>query len=88
FIMQSSASSHVGRVARTARSSATGLYVSLYYLGGASGASLLVIPWKFGGWKALVSAMLLVQFVSFVLVRRFFIHKRRNTGGIQGIVLD
>ena len=41
FIAQSAASSHIGAVARTARSSAAGLYVFFYYLGGSAGATVL-----------------------------------------------
>jgi len=72
FIIQASASSHVGHAAEGARSAATGLYVAFYYLGGSAGATALAVPWALGGWKALVAAMILVQCISFVFVWRYF----------------
>ena len=72
FIMQSAASSHVAQSAKEARSAATGLYVSFYYFGGSVGATLLAVPWKLGGWSAIIAAMIAVQCVSLAAVRRFF----------------
>jgi len=88
FIMQAAASSHTGKTAKSARSSATGLYVSFYYLGGAAGASFLILPWKLWGWTGLVCSMLLVQLISLIVVRLFFIHKRGSRESADSIVLD
>lgn len=63
FAAQASASSHVGRVAREARSAASGLYVSCYYLGGCFGAIALAIPWRHAGWIGVVISILLMQCV-------------------------
>ncbi len=72
FIIQSTASSHAGHAAEGARSAATGLYVAFYYLGGSAGATALVVPWTYGGWRALIASMIIVQLVSLILVRRYF----------------
>ncbi len=63
FVAQATASSHVGKVVREARSAASGLYVSLYYLGGCVGAAALAIPWHAGGWPAIVWCVLAAQVV-------------------------
>ncbi len=72
FIIQSSASGHVGHVSEGARSAATGLYVAFYYLGGSAGATALIFPWDLGGWKAIITAMILVQCISFIFVLKYF----------------
>ena len=41
FVAQTSASGHIGRAAHEARSAASGVYVSCYYLGGSVGATAL-----------------------------------------------
>jgi predicted MFS family arabinose efflux permease len=61
FISQSAAASQVGKVAGRARSSAAGLYVGVYYLGGGCGSLLPGVLWKPGGWAACVGLLLLVQ---------------------------
>ena len=61
FISQAAASSQVGKVAGKARSSAAGLYVGLYYLGGGCGSVLPGFLWKQAGWAGCVGLLLLVQ---------------------------
>lgn len=87
FMMQSAASSHVAQSAQGARSAATGLYVAFYYLGGSLGATALVIPWKLGGWSAIIAAMILVQGISLVAVQRCFADKPVRKGSAP-VVLD
>lgn len=55
FICQSAASSQVGKVAGKARSSAAGLYVALYYLGGCTGSIVPGLLWKWAGWSGCVA---------------------------------
>jgi len=88
FIIQASSSSHVGQVAGEYKSAATGLYVAFYYLGGAAGATALFIPWKLGGWPALVGAMIFVQCISFTAVWRYFRHTGMRTGQIDCLPPD
>jgi predicted MFS family arabinose efflux permease len=72
FIMQASASSHVGKVAVGNLSAATGLYVSFYYLGGSAGATVLALPWNLGGWPALAGTLLAAQLISLPVIWRYF----------------
>jgi MFS transporter, YNFM family, putative membrane transport protein len=64
FIAQSAASSHVGVAANEARSSAAGLYVCFYYLGGSAGATILGWLWKLDGWSACVVCVTVMQAIS------------------------
>jgi YNFM family putative membrane transporter len=54
FISQAAATVQTGRIAGRARSSAAGLYVTLYYLGGSLGAIVPAWFWTHGGWIACV----------------------------------
>jgi MFS family permease len=55
FVSQSSATVLTGRVAGRARSSAAGLYVTFYYLGGSVGTTLPAWFWLNGGWPGCVA---------------------------------
>lgn len=68
FACQAAASSHVGRAAGHARSSAAGLYVSLYYLGGAVGSVAPGLLWNQAGWGGCVAFVVVVQGVTTLLV--------------------
>lgn len=61
FVSQVAGSSHVGYVATKARSSASGLYVMCYYLGGSFGGVVPGIAWARGGWPACVALIVVVQ---------------------------
>ncbi len=61
FIAQSMATSQVPVFARQARSSAVGLYVMCYYLGGSLGAFAPSAVWARAGWPGCVAVVLLVQ---------------------------
>lgn len=60
FICQSATASHMGIVAGKARASASGLYASFYYAGGAAGAFIPGLFWKLGGWPATVGFIVVV----------------------------
>jgi len=64
FACQAAASSQVGKAAGTARSSAAGLYVGFYYLGGCCGSILPGLFWKQAGWTGCVALMVLTQGVT------------------------
>ena len=72
FVMQTSASSYIGRAAQGARSAASGLYVAFYYLGGSAGATALVVPWRLGGWPAVIGTIVLVQCITLAVAWRYF----------------
>ena len=64
LICQTVSTGYVTITAKTGRSSAVGLYVSSFYIGGSFGAAGGGIAWTFGGWgacAAMVSVMLLVM---------------------------
>ncbi|MGN6507094.1 MAG: MFS transporter [Tepidisphaeraceae bacterium] len=58
FICQAAASSFMGLSAGRARASASGLYATFYYLGGAAGAFAPGLFWRFGGWPITVAFLL------------------------------
>jgi predicted MFS family arabinose efflux permease len=70
FTSQAGASSYVGTVAGQARSSAAGLYVALYYLGGCAGSVLPGIFWKEAGWLGCVALMVCMQAVIALIASR------------------
>jgi predicted MFS family arabinose efflux permease len=84
FIMQSAVSSHVGKAAQEARSSAAGLYVCFYYLGGSAGATLLGWLWKWDGWKACVLCVVTIQLISAAVALRFFLPADQTPVGKKG----
>jgi len=62
FICQSASTSHLRHVSPAAtRSSAAGLYVSFYYIGGSLGGELPGLAWGWGGWRACVAMVVVAQ---------------------------
>jgi MFS transporter, YNFM family, putative membrane transport protein len=72
FACQAAASSYVGKAAGKARSSAAGLYVSLYYLGGGAGSIIPGFFWEKTGWIGCVVLILCLQAVILLIGRRFW----------------
>ncbi|MFZ2447077.1 MAG: MFS transporter [Syntrophobacteraceae bacterium] len=72
FICQSAASSNVGKAAQSARSSAAGLYVSLYYLGGCMGSILPGFFWQQTGWPGCVAIIIGMQLITALIAFRFW----------------
>ena len=72
FICQSAASSNVGRAAKEARSSAAGLYVALYYLGGCAGSVFPGFFWEQTGWPGCVVIIVCVQVITAMLANRLW----------------
>lgn len=70
FASQAGASSYVGEVAGQARSSAAGLYVALYYLGGCAGSVLPGLFWKEAGWLGCVGLVFCMQAVIALIASR------------------
>jgi MFS family permease len=67
FVSQSSATVLTGRVATRARSSAAGLYVTFYYLGGSLGTALPAWFWLHGGWPGCVGLFGIMCLVTLAL---------------------
>ncbi len=72
FICQAASTSYVALTARQARSSAVGLYVTFYYLGGSIGGVIAGLAWVVAGWPGCVSVGLLVLAAVATLVWRFW----------------
>jgi predicted MFS family arabinose efflux permease len=61
FVCQSAANSYVASSAGRGRSSAAGLYVAVYYLGGTVGATAPGLAYRSGGWTLCVALIVVVQ---------------------------
>jgi len=69
FVAQAAATVQTGAIAGRARSSAAGLYVAFYYLGGSIGAALTGLFWRWKGWPGCVVLMGGVSLASLWLAR-------------------
>jgi YNFM family putative membrane transporter len=67
FIFQSVGTVQTGIAADRARSSAAGLYVTFYYIGGGLGATVTGWAWVAGGWPACVFLLMGVAALAMVL---------------------
>lgn len=67
FIYQAVATVQTGVVAGKARSSAAGLYVTFYYIGGSLGATVTGWTWVAGGWPPCVFLIMGVSGVALVM---------------------
>jgi predicted MFS family arabinose efflux permease len=74
FMCQSCATSYVAVTARQARSSAVGLYVTFYYVGGGLGAVVPGYAWAAAGWPGCVACGI-VMIVLMVAVAVAFWHE-------------
>ena len=72
FACQSASASHVGRAALEARSSAVGLYISFYYLGGFAGSVLPGLLWRRAGWSGCVAIMLCMQAMAILIANKWW----------------
>lgn len=79
FICQSASTSYIQREAPPGgRSTASGLYVMAYYIGGSVAGILPGLLWRFDGWSACVGLIVLVQLATFVIVASIW--KGRDVG--------
>lgn len=67
FIFQAVGTVQTGVVAGRARSSAAGLYVTFYYIGGSLGAIMTGWAWQAGGWSACVCLLIGVACLALAL---------------------
>ena len=73
MLCQTISTGYVTEIAKEGRSSAVGLYVTSFYVGGSMGAFLPGLAWEWGGWPAAVAmvvAMLAVMAVIAALAYR------------------
>jgi predicted MFS family arabinose efflux permease len=72
FVCQAAATGLLAQRAEAARSSALGLYVACYYLGGSAGATVPAPVWERAGWPGCVALVILVLAAMAALVARFW----------------
>lgn len=74
FACQAASSSHVGKAANEARSSAAGLYIAFYYMGGFAGSVFPGLLWKHAGWFGCVLIILCMQIAAILIANRWWHH--------------
>jgi predicted MFS family arabinose efflux permease len=72
FVQQTLATAYVGAAAREAKSTAVGLYVTFYYIGGSCGGLVPAGVWHAYGWPGCVAVVLAVQAVMLATALRFW----------------
>lgn len=71
FVSQAASTTYLRTAAAPrARSAASGLYVSIYYLGGSAGAIVPAVAWRLGGWAACVVLVAGVQVATIAVAWR------------------
>lgn len=68
MLCQAVSTGYVTLTAKEGRSSAVGLYASMYYIGGSAGAFLGGVAWSFAGWGGCVAVILAMQVVIATIV--------------------
>jgi MFS transporter, YNFM family, putative membrane transport protein len=68
LVCQAISTASVAITAAAGRSSAVGLYVTSFYVGGSFGAALGGIAWTYGGWPACVALVVLMQAIMAAIV--------------------
>jgi predicted MFS family arabinose efflux permease len=68
FLCQACSTSYVAITAKEGPSTAVGLYVTCYYIGGSAGAALGGLAWNIGGWDAVVALIAIVLVAIAVIV--------------------
>ena len=68
MLCQAVSTGYVTLTAKEGRSSAVGLYASVFYIGGSAGAFLTGLAWAHGGWTACVVLIVVMQALMSVIV--------------------
>ena len=68
MICQAVSTGYVVTTAQKGRSSAAGLYASMFYIGGSAGAFLIGFVWNAAGWTGCVAAIVAVQAIMAAVV--------------------
>ncbi|QUM86231.1 MFS transporter [Moritella sp. 28] len=73
FFIHALAYSHIGRSATQGKSTATALYLVMYYSGGSIGGFILIYCWQIGGWWPVLAATSIIytMMVSLVFALKF-----------------
>jgi MFS transporter, YNFM family, putative membrane transport protein len=68
MVCQAVSTGYVTLTAKEGRSSAVGLYASIYYIGGSAGAFLTGLAWASAGWPGCVAVIVAVQAIMALIV--------------------
>ena len=68
MVCQAVSTGYVTLTAKEGRSSAVGLYASIYYIGGSAGAFLTGLAWASAGWPGCVAVIVAVQTIMALIV--------------------
>jgi MFS transporter, YNFM family, putative membrane transport protein len=68
MLCQTVATGYVAMTAKEGRSSAVGLYASIYYIGGSAGAFITGLAWAAAGWPGCVATIVVMQAIIAVIV--------------------
>ena len=68
LLCQATSTSYVITIAKEGRSSAVGLYASIFYIGGSAGAFLTGFAWNAAGWTGCVVMILAMQLIVAAIV--------------------
>jgi YNFM family putative membrane transporter len=68
MVCQAVSTGYVTLSAKEGRSSAVGLYASIYYVGGSAGAYVTGLAWASAGWSGCVAVIVLVQAIIALIV--------------------
>jgi YNFM family putative membrane transporter len=83
FISQSASTSFLQSSAPDeVRSTASGVYVSCYYVGGSVGGVLPAAAWHLGGWPGCVALVVAVQLATIAIALRYW--REGHTGSSAG----
>jgi YNFM family putative membrane transporter len=67
FFAQAVATGHVGRIAKSDKAAASGLYLSSYYCGGLAGAAVIGMLFDSYGWSAAVAGVFVALALAAIL---------------------
>src|SRR6202041_2793431 len=68
MLCQTVSTGYVTMTAKEGRSSAVGLYASIFYIGGSAGAFLTGLAWNAAGWNGCVALIVTMQIVIAAIV--------------------
>jgi MFS transporter, YNFM family, putative membrane transport protein len=68
MLCQTISTGYVTLTAKEGRSSAVGLYASIFYVGGSAGAFLTGIAWSMAGWNGCVAVIVAMQAIMAIIV--------------------
>ncbi len=83
FVVQSLSLGFIGVIARRAKSTAVGLFVTVYYLGGSLGGVVAAPFWRWFGWPGVIALLFGVMALMLATALRFW-REPRLFGAVKG----